>query len=139
MKSGNRPRAGKQRAYSFSSTKFNSVTEGDEQFFARHPNRSFRMRLLSRKEIRLIERAGSKLELPSAGMQWIAVVWQVLPDTRLKVICQAPIGMDTDAPEANCRALYFDLTSPKKIALSSNFEVLLQGTEKPSRDNRGGL
>jgi hypothetical protein len=125
MKNGNRPRVNQRRGNPIRSARPRLEAGDDEQFFARHPTRFFRVRPLSQDEIQVIQCAGSELELPSCGMKWIAVVWQRLPDTKLKVIFQAPKDMKTDLSEACCRFLYFDLTSPEKIALSDKFEALV--------------
>lgn len=95
------------------------ITDGDAQFFDRHRDREFRVRLAGRAEVEtdLILKGLGDLPLVP-GAQWTTVVRQIAPGVRLRIVTQS-IGRDAadfDMGEDLARWAYDQLVVPGSYA-----------------------
>ncbi len=81
--------------------------ESDRQFFARHANRSYRLRRMSRPEIETIEicNGAGSVKAPD-GFTLFVAVRQIAPGLRIRGFGAIIVGPFDDFPEVICRACY---------------------------------
>jgi hypothetical protein len=77
-----------------------AMSRADAQFFERHPDRRYRVRLASADEIKV-----NPLNLP-AGWRTYTAVHQVMPGIRLRAFLGAPEGAETGLPEELAAAIF---------------------------------
>jgi hypothetical protein len=93
--------------------KVDRITQADRRFFERRPDRQHRVRLAGLAEIEqqgLLE--GEPLKL-KPGFKLYAVVRNVAPGARLRLLLPAPEGRDTDLSEAVARVIFEVVATPK--------------------------
>ncbi|MGX9429726.1 MULTISPECIES: hypothetical protein [Bradyrhizobium] len=83
------------------------IVDADRRFFQRFPHRHYRVRLAGRAEIEhdaLL--AGNGRQLLPPDLQHYAIIKNVAPGARLRIIVIGDEGWDTDLPEQEARKLY---------------------------------
>ncbi|MGU3541032.1 hypothetical protein [Methylobacterium sp. A54F] len=108
------------------------TAEADRRFFARRPDRSYRLRIASPSEVETASVAGLSAGVP--GERWYAAVWQVHPGVRLRAMILGPADQDTDLSEARCRAAYETAARPGTLAHAVGEQYAQMG--EPASDIR---
>jgi hypothetical protein len=83
------------------SERLHLVTDEDRRFFELHKHRNHRLRPAAQVEIDL-ERCGMK---PPPGFRWHAIVRQLHPGARARLIVPLPEATRTDLSEQECELL----------------------------------
>jgi hypothetical protein len=80
----------------------------DSAFFARNPDRNFRVRLATSHELAAVERAGGTLPPLAEDRFWWTAIKQLAPGVRvfLHVEGPAPIGAVPNIDEATAREIF---------------------------------
>lgn len=97
-----------RRAMQRYATEADQAVEGDRRFFARHPSRTYRVRVLSRAERAQMEAfQGGTFNLnPEAPIAFVALK-QLAPGTRMKAVVFGPaFAIGEDLTEAEARSVY---------------------------------
>jgi len=92
----------------------------DRDFFARHPQRRYRLRLMQEAEREQQARVSGKYIAPRPDIIDVIAVEQVRPGVRVRSHFSTRAGFDPDLPEEACRRIFFAVT-PRRLLKQREF------------------
>ena len=87
---------------------YDRTTDADRRFFARHADRSHRVRTAAAAEVDDKAGLGALVDCP-AGLKWFVVVRQLAPGFRMRLFFRDAAGRETDLSEAAAASIWAGL------------------------------